>query len=261
MFRNIGAGKRDLSFRQDRPWEGKMTPFKLFSNVYYVGTYQACCYLIDTGDGLIMIDPGYKNTAYLVVNSVRDLGFNFKDIKYIICTHWHYDHSEATAAFKDLSGATTMIGENDFERAKEYFTADKVIKDGDALTLGNTTIKFMETPGHTKGTISFFFDVKEDGKTYRAGSFGGAGANKLGKNTQEFEGARVAYRNSIARLRKEKVDLFIGNHSWNNGTYEKSIKLLETGENTFLDSTLWQKFLDFCEGRLDNLEKAEAQQG
>jgi hypothetical protein len=57
------------------------------------------------------------------------------------------------------------------------------------------------------------------------------------------------------------VDLFLGNHSWNNGTYEKSIKLLETGENTFLDSTLWQKFLDFCEGRLDNLEKEEEQQG
>ena len=118
----------------------------------------------------------------------------------------------------------------------------------------------METPGHTKGMISFFFDVQDNGKIYRAGSFGGAGANKLGKNTQEFEGARVAYRNSIARLRKEKVDLFLGNHSWNNGTYEKSIKLLETGENTFLDPTLWQKFLDFCEGRLVNLEKAEAQQ-
>lgn len=252
---------RDLSFRKTHPWEGKMTPFKLFANVYYVGTYQACCHLIDTGDGLIMIDPGYNNTAYLVVNSVRELGFDFKDIKYIICTHWHGDHTEATNAFKDLSGATTMIGENDFERAKVYFTADKVIKDGDTLTLGNTTIRFMETPGHTKGTISFFFEVTENGKTYLAGSFGGAGANTLGKNTQEFEGAREAYRNSLARLRKEKVDLFIGNHAWNNDTYEKSLKLLETGENTFLDKYGWIKFIDFCEQRLDRIEKAEKEQG
>ena len=252
---------RDLSFIKTRPWEGKMTPFKLFANVYYVGTYQACCYLIDTGDGLIMIDPGYHNTAYLVVNSIRELGFDFKDIKYIICTHWHGDHTEATNAFKDLSGATTMIGENDFERAKAYFTADKVIKDGDTLSLGNTTIRFMETPGHTKGTISFFFEVTENGKTYLAGSFGGAGANTLGKNTQEFEGAREAYRNSLNRLREEKVDLFLGNHCWNSNIYEKSIKLLETGENTFLDKDGWIKFIDFCEQRLDRIEKAEKEQG
>ena len=248
---------RGLGFTKDRPWEGKMTPFKLFGNVYYVGTYQACCHLIDTGDGLIMIDPGYHNTAYLVVNSVRELGFDFKDVKYIICTHWHWDHTEATNAFKDLSGATTMIGENDFERAKKYFTADEVIKDGDTLTLGNTTIRFVETPGHTRGTISFFFEVTENGKTYLAGSFGGAGANTLGKTTQEFEGAREAYRNSLKRLREEKVDLFLGNHCWNNDTYQKSVKLLETGENTFVDKDLWGKFLDFCEKRLDNLVKAE----
>lgn len=81
------------------------------------------------------------------------------------------------------------------------------------MTLGNTTIRFMETPGHTKGTIFFFFDVEDNGKIYRAGSFGGAGANTLGKNTQEFEGAREAYRNSLTRLRREKVDLFLGNHA------------------------------------------------
>ena len=239
------------------PWQGKMTPFRLFGNVYFIGTFQASCHLIDTGDGLIMIDPGYDNTAYLVLNSIYELGFKPSDIKYIICTHWHWDHAEAVEQFKDLSGAKTVIGERDAENAKRYFVADVLVGDGDVLTLGNTSITFMHTPGHTEGTISLFFDVVEKGNAVRAGMFGGAGANTLGANSMEFVGARQAYRQSIARLKEQKVELMLGNHTWNNDTYNKSIKLLKTGENTFVDQTLWSKFLDFCLERLDKIEEQE----
>ena len=115
----------------------------------------------------------------------------------------------------------------------------------------------MHTPGHTKGTISLFFDVTEDGKTYRVGTFGGAGANTLVRGKFDFENPRGAYFNSLKRLKGEQVDVFIGNHAWNNGTYEKSIKLFETGENDFLDPTLWGKFLDACEKRLIKLIEEE----
>ena len=104
------------------PWLGKMEPVKVFGNTYFVGTYQASCHLIDTGDGLIMIDPGYENTAYLVLDSIYRLGFRPQDIKYIVNTHWHGDHTAATAAFVDLSGAKTLIGKDDAEKAKQYFT-------------------------------------------------------------------------------------------------------------------------------------------
>ena len=235
------------------PWEGKMKPFKIIGNVYFVGTFQASCHLIDTGDGLIMIDPGYSNTLYLVIRSIYELGFNPKDIKYIINTHWHKDHTEATKAMVDLSGAKTLIGFEDKEKAEKYFIPDILIKDGDTLTLGNTTISFMETPGHTKGTISFFFETEDNGETYRVGTFGGAGANTMAQGRFDYDGCREDYRNSLHRLQNEKVDVFIGNHVWNNDTAVKGELLLKTGENQFIDSGLWHAFLTFCEKRLDEV--------
>ena len=236
-----------------KPWEGKIEPFQIIGNVYFAGTYQASCHIIDTGEGLILIDPGYENAFYLVICSIYKLGFRPEEIKYIINTHWHWDHTEATAALAELSGAKTLLGREDEENAKRYFTPDILLKDGDTLTLGNTTISFMETPGHTKGTISLFFDTTEGGRTYRVGMFGGAGSNTLRKGAFEFEGCREAYYASLERLQKEKVDVFIGNHVWNNDTFTKGKLLMETGENQFLDETLWNKFLTHCKKRLNNV--------
>ncbi len=235
------------------PWEGKMEPFRIIGNVYFAGTFQASCHLIDTGEGLILIDPGYSNSLYLVIRSIYKLGFRPEDIKYILLTHWHNDHTEATRAMVDLSGAKTLLGHNDVEKAKPYVDPDILIKDGDTLTLGNTTIRFMETPGHTKGTVSFFFDTEDNGKTYRVGMFGGAGANTLAQRHFDYDGCREGYRNSLDRLRKEKIDVFIGNHVWNNDTAVKGELLLKTGENKFIDPALWGEFLDFCEKRLDEV--------
>ena len=235
------------------PWEGKIEPFKIIGNVYYIGTFQASTHLIDTGDGLIVVDPGYSNALYLVVSSIYKLGFKPEDIKYIVNTHWHWDHVEATAALADMSGAKTLIGKEDFEKAKKYFTADILISDGDTLKLGNVNMDFIETPGHTKGTISFFFNVNDGGKVYRVGMFGGAGANTMVKEKFDFDGCREAYRASIKRLQEEKVDVFIGNHTWNNDTFNKAKVLRETGKNEFIDDKLWNKFLTFCEQRLDKV--------
>lgn len=233
------------------PWEGKIEPFKIIGNVYFCGTFQASCHLVDTGDGLILIDPGYSNTLYLVIASIYKLGFRPEDIKYIVNTHWHWDHTEATAAMADLSGARTLIGRDDAEKARQYFNADILVKDGDTLTLGNTTMTFMETPGHTKGTISLFFDTVEDSITYRVGMFGGAGANTLAKGAFDFPGCREAYRESVHRLQKEHVDVFIGNHCWNNDTFTKAKILKESEDNPFIDADLWHQFLNHCEKRLD----------
>ena len=228
-----------------------MEPFRIIGNVYFVGTFQASCHLIDTGEGLILIDPGYANTLYLVIHSIHKLGFDPGAIRYIVHTHWHGDHTEATAAMVDLCGAKTLIGHRDAEKVNQYFTPDILVRDGDTLTLGNTTITFLETPGHTRGTISPFFTVSDGGKTYRVGMFGGAGANTMAQGCFDYDGCREDYRASLHRLLKEQVDVFIGNHVWNNDTAVKGALLLETGENRFVDPNLWGEFLRFCEKRLD----------
>ena len=259
MFR-FGDMYEKLNSIKKSPILGKMTPFKIIGNVYFVGTYQASSHLIDTEEGLILIDTGYADTADMVLQSIQELGFSLSDIKYIINTHWHRDHTEATERFAKLTGAKTLIGRKDAKNAEKYFHADILIDDGDSLTLGTTSIFFLHTPGHTQGTISFFFETVEDGKAYRVGSFGGAGLNTLVPDHFEFDGCREAYRNSLHRLMQERVDVFIGNHTWNNGTYEKSQKLLQTGENDFIDGQIWMDILKRYEQRLDEIIASEKEQ-
>jgi len=234
------------------PWEGMIAPFEIVPSVYFVGTYQASTHLIDTGDGLVLIDPGYSNALYLVLDSIRELSFNPRAIRYIINTHWHGDHTQATRALAALSGAKTLLGEPDLPYVQErnIFEPDILIKDGDTLTVGDKTFTFLLTPGHTKGTISPFFDVKVDGKTLRAGMFGGAGANTLDKNNATYyEGCIGDYLNSLDKLEKETVNVFIGNHTWNNNTEEKGKILKEGGPNLFIDDKEFPKFLAFCRER------------
>ena len=239
--------KRELPPKSERIIE----PFKMCGNVYFVGTYAESSHIIDTGEGLIMIDTGAPSNLTVILAGLQKLGFAPADVKYIINSHWHWDHTESTRAMVELSGAKTLIGREDYEKAKRYFDADILISEGDTLTLGNTTINFIETPGHTKGTISFFFNVEENGKVVRAGMFGGAGVNTLHQGKFDYEGCREDYRNSVNRLLGEKVELFLGNHSWNNHTYEKWLDLCETGENYFVDPSGWTRFLGSCLVKLD----------
>lgn len=238
-------------------WKGIIEPFRIIGGVYFVGTYQASSHLIDTGDGLILIDTGYSDSMLLVVDSIHRLGFDPRDIKYIINTHWHWDHTEGTAAMAYLSGAKTLIGRDDAKNAMRYFESDILVDDGDTLSLGNVTIRFVSTPGHTKGCISFFFDVTEGDKVYHVGTFGGAGANTLVPGSYDYDGCREGYLESIKRLRQEKVDVFIGNHVWNNDTDVKGELLLKTGENRFIDDKIFYRFLDHCEERLLSIIEKE----
>ena len=227
----------------DKPWEGEMTPFRIIGNVYFVGTYQASSHLIDTGEGLVLIDTGYENSFYLVIDGIHRLGFDPKDVKYIINTHWHWDHTEGSAALAALSGAKNIIGRHDAENAKRYFTPDILVADGDTLTLGNTTFTFVETPGHTRGTVSVFFEVKEGENSYRVGMFGGAGTNTLVPEAFDYPDCRTDFFASIKRLEQEHVDVMLGNHTWNNNTLGKYEQMQTAAQNPFIDPTLWGKYL------------------
>ena len=99
------------------PWEGRVDPFRIFGNLYFMGTVPASTHLIAMGDGLIIIDPGYPQSLYIVIDNIYRLGFQVKDINYIVCTHGHYDHIGAVKALKELTGAKTFIGKEDADYA------------------------------------------------------------------------------------------------------------------------------------------------
>lgn len=238
-----------------------IAPFRMLENLYFVGTYAASSHLIDTGAGLILIDTGYEINAATVVENMKALGFDIADVKLILHSHGHYDHTDATQHLLPLCGAKTYLAREDLCYIKG-FEPDEYYTDGQTITLGNTEILCLHTPGHTNGTYSFFWDIVHEGKRLRAGMFGGAGFNQLKKSYLDAHGLfyfqRCDYLRSIERLKNEHVDVFVGNHSWNNKTLEKSQVLRETGENLFIDSEAWVKFLNRCARKLREILAAES---
>lgn len=226
----------------------KMTPFRMIGNLYFVGTKEASSHLIDTGDGLILIDTGYDITADAVIESMNILGFDVADVKIILHSHGHYDHTGATPKILSLAkDAKTYLSFKDIKYITGFYP-DFDIKDGDVIRLGNTEIFCMFTPGHTEGSVSFFLDVEEDGQVYRAAMFGGAGTNQLKKAFMDAHDVpylcRGYFFDSVDRLLEEKVDVMIGNHSWHNHTPEKYEKMATSEKNPFIDPTEWKPFLE-----------------
>ena len=225
--------------------------FRIIGNVYFVGTNEASCHLIDTGDGLILIDTGYEESAPLIERSMNTLGFSLSDVKLILHSHGHYDHTYATPLLLEKAkNAKTYLGREDVRYLNGKFVPDAYYEDGGVITLGNTSITTLFTPGHTEGAYSFFFDVLEDGVRYRAGMFGGAGPRQLLLDYMKRADRNVCFLNrgkfftSIDRLLNERVDVPLGNHTWHNRTLQKAQQAREGAtKNPFICEGEWEKFL------------------
>ena len=249
------------------PWTGRVEPFRIFGNLYFAGTIPASTHLIDTGEGLILIDSGYPQSLYLVIESIWELGFKTSDVRYIVHSHGHYDHMGATRALVELTGAKTFLGAPDKDYVTwdnplnwagelgcpftETFEPDVLLNDGDIIQLGNTVIHCVSTPGHTLGTMSFFFEVEENGRRLRAGMHGGVGMNSLAKSYLQRMNLPLTlqqdFLNGLDRVRQEHVDIFIGNHVGNNDTVGKGeAKRRNPAVNPFIDANAWPVFLDGC---------------
>lgn len=261
------------------PWKGYVKPFKIYGNLYFVGTEPASAHLIATEEGLILLDTGFPQTLYLVLEGIRELGFDPHDVKYIIHSHGHYDHLGGTKAMIELfPGIKTFLGADDIPYADgsvdltwakelgceyhEMFTPDVAMHDGDIIKLGSTEILCLSTPGHSPGTMSFFFNVEENGKVLRAGMHGGVGMNAFSKNFLDRYNlpydCREKFFAGLERLKSQHVDIHLGNHAYGNDTVGKAAKLAENPEvNPFIDPDEWCVFLEKCRCNLVNLIAAE----
>lgn len=259
-----------------RTWTGYMEPFCIFGNLYFVGCRFVCSHIIDTGEGLILIDSSYPQTLYLVTEGMRKLGLDPADIKYVLHSHGHYDHIGGTRAICELYGAKSIIGredvpyvtgEVDLTWAKELgftfveeFEPDIILDDGDIFELGNTKIRAVSTPGHTPGTMSFFFNVTDGKDTYTAAMFGGGGINSLKKKFLEEYNLPLTYREafpkSIEKVWNEKVDITIGNHPGNVKMKEKYEIMKNEKINPYIDPTAWRRLLTELKASYDELIKS-----
>ena len=236
----------------NKPSEYFIEPFKILNNLAFIGTYHASSHLVDTGDGLLLIDVGGIRNVYLVINSIYRLGFSPYDVKYILLTPRHDDHIGGVRELAGLTKAKTYISEvcKKYIEENNIFEPTHYLKDNEKIKFGNIEINCLLTPGHTEDTMSFIFDMEDNGKTYKVGMFGGAGpATLTTADSDHYEGCREDYIRSCDRLLKQRVDVMLGNHCWNNDLDNKC-KLITEDYNPFLDNGKeWIKFLTYCKER------------
>lgn len=182
-------------------------PLKIFDNVYYVGVRNVSSYLVTTSAGLVLLDATNPDTGDLVMNSVRKAGFDPAAIKYIIVTHGHFDHFGGARPIQRVTGARIGMSAEDWKYVGERRgERDFVLEDNGTLTVGDTTFKFYLTPGHTPGSMSVEFQVRDRGKTYRAIEPGGLGLS-FGPEWN------AVFLRSIQRLKDlGPWDVVFGNH-------------------------------------------------
>jgi metallo-beta-lactamase class B len=208
-------------------------PVKVFDNLYFVGMTEYSAWAVTTSQGIIVIDTIYDYSIEdEVVNGLKKLGLNPADVKYAIVSHAHTDHIGGAKYLQDHFGTRVVMSKEDWDVADRSIrepirpTRDIEMKDGDTLTLGDTTITMYLTPGHTPGTISTIFQVKDHGTPHTVATWGGTAFNFTAK-PENF----TPYIASAQRFRdiamKAGADVLLSNHTMYDGTKEK-VKALAT---------------------------------
>ena len=243
------------------PWTLAHRPFKVVDNVYFVGTSWVSAFLLNTQKGLVLIDCAMQETLYLLVDSIRELGFNPRQIKKLLLTHGHFDHCGAARAIKEMSGCEIWLGKDDeyffterrdliaFEDHVSGFPIDRFFNYSSTIDLGNFVLRPVHCPGHTPGTTSIFFDVDHRGKKLSCALHGGLGngvltRDYLAKKNLPLE-TRDIYLRSLDQVVDAKVDVVLPSHAGHCVGHDFfAIADQDDGSGAgFIDPTAWQRML------------------
>ncbi len=150
-------------------------PFWIFDNVGYVGLDWVSCYVIKTSEGLVLVDALYGAHTEHALAGLRTLGLDPASIRYVLVTHAHWDHAGGATMLQDRYGARVAMTEADWRLASEPPVQpdwafppparDLVVRDGETLTLGDTTLHLYVTPGHTEGVLSLELAVADGARS------------------------------------------------------------------------------------------------
>ncbi len=239
-------------------WNQPLPPYRVISNIYYVGTNNLASFLITTPAGDILINPDYAESVPLIQSNVKQLGFRFSNIKIILISHAHDDHAAGCALAKKLSGAKLMVmdgdvkeiesgGEGDFQYVQRWPPAkvDRILHDRDQVILGGTVLTAYLTPGHTKGCTTWTTRVKDGGKQYNVVIVGSPNVNpgyKLVHNRQ-YPQIAADYEKTFQVLAGLLCDVFLGAHGVYYGMDAKLKQLHSGGGNPFIDPAGYQAYV------------------
>jgi metallo-beta-lactamase class B len=212
-------------------------PHKIIGNIYYVGTRTLSSFLVVTPQGNILIDSTYERNVPVIEKSVKQLGFQFSAVKFLLGSHAHGDHQEGDALVKQMTGAQVMAMAEDVPAlraikpgGKEH-PIDKVLHDGEAVTLGGATLVAHLTPGHTRGCTTWTTTAQEGGKTYNVV------INCSLRSPATLTPTIVdEFNRSFKLVRALPCDVPLGDHPAQYNMQEKYAKLRKGGPNPFIDA-------------------------
>ena len=195
-------------------------PVRAFDDLYYVGLQEIGAWALTTPEGIVLIDALFPdNTEERLISNMRAVGLDPADIEYVIVTHAHRDHGGGAKYLQERYGARIVMSQQDWEVAENGGLGpdnaprrDVVVADGDEVTLGDTSVRVVFTPGHTPGSISVLVPVTDRGTPHIAALWGGP--------QWGFRNADVAqrelYERSLVKFhqatREERADVVLESH-------------------------------------------------
>jgi metallo-beta-lactamase class B len=243
--RNVGTKEQQMR---------QFPPYQVIGNIYYVGSEALSSYLIVTREGNILINSMYEANVPGIRASVEQLGFKFTDIKILLGSHAHGDHMEGDALVKEWTGAKVMAMAEDvpaLERMRpgnKPHPIDRVLHDGEEVSLGGATLVAHLTPGHTKGNTTWTTKVTESGKTYNVVIIGSMGVNPGFNLVDTKNGPPLAesYVKTFQVMRSLPCDVPLASHP---AMYNMAAKYARIGKgpNPFIDPEGYKKEIDISE--------------
>jgi len=145
----------------------------MFVKMFTVGMIQTNCFIVSDAqtEEAVVIDPGF-DSASEAKSILKEIERNRFRVKFIINTHGHPDHTSGNKIMKEAIGASILIHEYDAPLLRNP-SADKIIREGDLIEVGEVKLRVLHTPGHSKGSIALLgADAVFSGDTLFAGGIG-----------------------------------------------------------------------------------------
>ncbi|MFW2829359.1 subclass B3 metallo-beta-lactamase [Sphingomonas sp. ID0503] len=254
-------------------WTAPQAPFRIVGNVYYVGTEGIAAYLIVDRKRMILIDGTPAESAGVVLDNIRTLGFDPKNLRYLLNNHAHWDHAGGLAAIRGVTRAKLVASSRDREVLKRGSDlarpdvgnfppvgVDRSIGDGDKVRLGGTRLTAHLTPGHTKGCTSWSMTTTEGIRKVEilfACSLTVAGQNLI--NDRAYRQAAGDFRQSLATLKRMRADVFLTFHSEFFDMAGKRRRQMAGDRDAFIDPYELRRQVDRAEAAFDaELARQEA---
>lgn len=248
--------------RKALQWDQPTDPVHIAGPVYFVGTKGLGMFLIQSSEGLILIDTGMPGSGPLTAASIMRLGLDPKNLKVLLTGHAHIDHAGAMAYLKRAYGAKVAImkeeqallesgGRSDFHYSEfsefdfEPVKADIVLNDGGQIKLGDITITALLTNGHTMGSTTFVTNITDNGKNYNVVFPNGLSINPGYRLVGDvsYPGIADNYRRTLRVLESLKPDIWLTPHNEIYDLESKRTRAAIEGVQAWVDPEGYLKWL------------------